>query len=488
MRFSQTFGIVDDPNDDWFDTFLPADTNLYIDPFLIWEDKEALWQAAHDTLIEFFAMVIGLVRESGGDKNHNSWKQAERLLLFPEPAEFCLGVAEGSPLGAGAGRGLQREMLEGIRIAVDAGMNRVAHLETLTLFQGGMGLDRISDTTCNVLKRHFIEYTASVARRHGVPTQAVLVEHASWSAEYCRWIDSRHTLPVNPFTGRPILLVPERFLRDLPVASPDGFWSWSWSNISSDLRTDLNFDIARRVNRADKAKLARENPDAVALYLRHLETEEFAPYPVVADPKNRVRWNEREESKASGTPLGFVAQNPEEFPRFVSTLIEAFRHGVEEEGNWSLLWHRGESVGEKSAQALFRNTVVSYCRANDIDLTGESNAGRGPVDFKFSRGWQSRALVELKLVRNTGFWDGLLAQQPQYQNSEEIAHGFFVAIAYEDNELTDVFREKLVKAARLVQEQNGFTIQPIIVDARPKKSASKLTNPDLKSRLKDDTD
>ncbi|MFF8484520.1 hypothetical protein [Streptomyces antibioticus] len=484
MRFSEVFGVPITSEDDWFDAFLPADTKLFIDPFLIWEEKTGHWAGAHDHLIDFFEMIFELVKESRGNGDSLSWKQAQKLLLFPEPYEFCLGVAEGTPLGSGSGRGLQKDMLEGVKVATGLGMNRIAHMEMLTLFQGGMGVDRLSDMTCNILKSYFITYTQEIARRHNIPTQRVKVTNATWGREFCRWKDAAVELPINPYIGRPVILTPEKFLKDIPVATPDGLWSYAWSTASDQLRGDLTFDIARNVGRREKAKLARQNPDVVALYLKHLEEEEKNPYPVAEDPRMRVRWYELGSEFAERSNLSFVPQAPEEFERFIETVIDSYRHNIEEQDGWQLLWHKGLSREERTAQNLFRSTVIHYCRANDIDLTGESNAGRGPVDFKFSQGWSRRALVEMKLVRNSKFWDGVLAQQPQYQVSEEVSVGFFVAIGYKDAECHPEIKRKIEDAAALISQHTGKKIRGILIDARPKESASKLRDSELSDALK----
>ncbi|MFI6078875.1 hypothetical protein ACIA5C_45930 [Actinoplanes sp. NPDC051343] len=117
MRFSEFYEVEKTEVDDWFDPFLPADTPLCVDPFLIYPDAKAPWAGAHDHILDFFAMVFDLVRASGGNTASLAWKKAEALLMFPEPSEFCLGVANGSPHGSGSGRGLQAGMLEGVRTA-----------------------------------------------------------------------------------------------------------------------------------------------------------------------------------------------------------------------------------------------------------------------------------------------------------------------------------------------------------------------------------
>ncbi len=133
--------------------------------------------------------------------------------------------------------------LDGSVTAIRAGLTQVDHFEELTLFGPGVGVDRISDITCNVLKRLFIDYTKSVTERHGVEMQEIGVRHASWSAEFRRWNDAVVALPRNPSIKRGLLLTPDRFLREIPVIEPSDFWDWSWSNHNEDLRNDFNYEI-----------------------------------------------------------------------------------------------------------------------------------------------------------------------------------------------------------------------------------------------------
>lgn len=151
VRFSEAFGIGRDAADDWFDPLLLTDTKLFVDPFRIWVDESDEWSGAHDSLVSFFDMVLALIAKSNGDYGHPAWKKAERLLLFPEPNEFCLGYSEGLPIGSGSGKGLRTGIMLGAVHAKRVGA-RVKHVEELTLFQEGLGADRISDIACNVLK------------------------------------------------------------------------------------------------------------------------------------------------------------------------------------------------------------------------------------------------------------------------------------------------------------------------------------------------
>ena len=172
--------------------------------------------------------------------------------------------------------------------------------------------------------------------------------------------------------------------------------------------------------------------------------------------------------------LPSAPENKNEFITFSRNLIQAFKHSIEDQGAWELLWSEGRGRAERAAQKLFQSIVVHYCRANNIDMSPESNAGRGPVDFKFSQGWGARAIVEMKLMRNSKFWDGLLAQVPQYAKSEEVTSAFFVAVAYTDEDLSQLRVTKVERAAALASAHNSIDIVAVVIDARPKPSASNL--------------
>jgi len=138
---------------------------------------------------------------------------------------------------------------------------------------------------------------------------------------------------------------------------------------------------------------------------------------------------------------------------------------------YRLLWNDNEtSRSERAAQLLFLGIVKHYCAANNIDISPEPNIGRGPVDFKVSRGYKLRALLELKLARNTKFWGGAKKQVPAYLKAEKIRYGYYVVVVYTENDLRRARRIK-----RIIGEVNKLgrvLLKSIIVDATPDKSSA----------------
>lgn len=270
FRFSEHFGITPDAEDDWFDLLLTADTQLFVDPFRVYAASEGPFAGAHDELIAFFQRVMGLLASSGLQPGTAHFQAAERLLLFPEPAEFCLGFGN-TPLGIGSGKRLRDAMVGAAARTINEGREAIRHFEEMVLFQESIGPDRVSDIACNVLKDRFIAYTQQVCQRHGVPMQQIAVPHAAWDADGARWDDQAVELPLNPYTGRAVLLVPKRFLRHLSIVTPDDFWDYAFLHYGEQIRAEFNYDIAQTIKHEEVARLARQHPDMARSYIRHFE-------------------------------------------------------------------------------------------------------------------------------------------------------------------------------------------------------------------------
>ena len=98
----------------------------------------------------------------------------------------------------------------------------------------------------------------------------------------------------------------------------------------------------------------------------------------------------------------------------MTELAKEFQHAVEETDLWRALWDDDlrKYRPEKIVQAIAGMLFAAHCRSADVDLTRESNLGRGPVDFKFSQGWEKRALLEVKLIPSTHFFTGASSSCP----------------------------------------------------------------------------
>ena len=482
MRFTDEFGIQRKKKDDWFDLECNADTPLYVDPFLVFDDADPYWSNTHEQLIKFFELALGYIVKADGDRSSAHWAKAERMLTFPEPKEFALGLSMGHPEGAGTGPEFARRMADALHILHSNSIDTVKYVEAFALFCDRMGVDRISDAFCNIVKGSFITYTERVVKRHGIETEKVQVKHASWN-QNGRWNDLNMAMPRSPVTTGGVLLVPERFLKDIPRVTADGFWSWAENNVSSVLRDDLNYDLHESLNTAQRAaagrKVARARPDLAISYIEGIQDTALLPYDVETDPRLLVGW--AEAGRAAAAAWGSLIKQPKDeadFMAWVKELADEFRSAIEDTDLWKALWnddltrHREEKI----AQAIAGSMWVQRCKAADVDVSKEPNMGRGPVDFKFSAGWQKRALIEVKYIGSTKFFQGAEKQLPQYLKTENIVGGYYLCVGFTDADFSPDRLERVRGTCKSLAKEKGVTVEPIFVDARHnnKPSASKI--------------
>jgi len=482
VRFSDHFGINVSEDDDWFDPVLNSDTPLYIDPFLVFEDADPFWSAAREETIEFFSLALRFVGLSHGSPTSLHWLKAQRMLKFPEPKEFALGLSMGHPEGSGAGFRYAERMTDALSVLADHGVDKVEHIQTFSLFCKGLGVDRISDIFCNILKSRFIDYTAAVARRHGVPLDSVLVKHKSWSRNSGRWETGRAALPASPaFTGG-VLLAPKRFMKDIPLVTPDGFWSWADAEAGAELREELNYVLNMSLNKAEKREAgyeaARSRPSLALKYVEEVAEVRHDPYDVDSDPDLLVGWAETGVRAARLLPDLKQPESEEEFRQWLESVVLEFQHSVEQRDLWAAFWDdsRTKPRKEKIVQAVASAMFGAHCNAAHVEMSREVDMGRGPVDFKFTAGWEKRALVEVKLIKSSKFFSGASKQLPQYLRTERIEFGIYLCVGYTDSDFSVERMKRVEDTLRALSKQKKVEMKPIFVDARPgnKQSASTI--------------
>ena len=158
MLFSDQFKITKTDKDDWFDPLLDFDTKLFIDPFLIFQTSHPAFKDSHKKVVQFFNEIFKLIAASQGNKNSAHYKKALQALVFPEVYELCLGYASNDTHGSGSAHSFAKSIAEAIQDSISRGMKDIRHFEELSIFNLGIGADRISDMTGNLLKeelKHF---------------------------------------------------------------------------------------------------------------------------------------------------------------------------------------------------------------------------------------------------------------------------------------------------------------------------------------------
>ena len=89
---------------------------------------------------------------------------------------------------------------------------------------------------------------------------------------------------------------------------------------------------------------------------------------------------------------------------------------------------------ESDLHTMFRLTWY----ATTFDVNAEVNNGRGPVDYKVSKGKRNASLVEFKLASNTGLRRNLEKQVEVYSRASQTSQGIKVILFFSDDELVRV--------------------------------------------------
>lgn len=81
---------------------------------------------------------------------------------------------------------------------------------------------------------------------------------------------------------------------------------------------------------------------------------------------------------------------------------------------------------ESDLQILYRLTWFG----TSMDVTREANDGRGPADFKISRGAKDKSLVEMKLAGNTQLERNLKNQSVVYEKASDAKRSVKIIIYF----------------------------------------------------------
>jgi len=478
MIFSTEFYIKKSKADDWFDPILTNDTRLFIDPFLIFETNHKVFKNGHKKIMDFFNFGFQIAAQSQQNLKDVRYRVLLNMMKLTEVQEICLGYASRGTEGYGAGGGFAKVIVGALFESIKMGLTSLDHFEELGIFNEGIGCDRISDITANILKQELIQYTQEICQRHNVPCKNLLIKKAEFNLKYRRWDEGKYFLPENPYiSGRAVLLVPKSFLRDLPTLSSNDFYDYCWDNMNEELRDQFSIEIKSEVNKKEIIRIARQHRDWVNEFKKDREANGSNSYDLVTDPKGYYNWAKSTSDYIKKYPLTLIANDKKSFKDFTDNLLNQYEHFIENNSGYKLLWddNGNKPKSEEAAQLIFTGIVKHYCKANNIDLSRENNLGRGPVDFKFSNGYLDRALVEVKLAHNSKFWNGLKLQLPKYLEVEEIDIGYFLVICYNDSDFEKL--KEINNIANEVSKKSNKTIEIKIVDATADKpSASKLKN------------
>jgi hypothetical protein len=246
------------------------------------------------------------------------------------------------------------------------------------------------------------------------------------------------------------------------------------------LRTKINSEIGdtwRKLvitqNKSDLKKLLLENPDLIDDLFKSYAAKKPQYYDFSEDKAGEYKWlsDAIKITREHKLPLTLpVSPCTEDVENLVEKICLKFKDLIENNGLCALLYDStGKVKNESASQLIFYGVADAYCKASEILLARESDAGRGPVDFKFGTNMENSVLVEIKKSTNiSGLQKGITKQLPEYMKAEGAKSAIYLVI---DVGTTKAATKKLNSINQMI---NGKKIKIIHVDGFLKPSASKL--------------
>jgi hypothetical protein len=448
-----------------FDSYLGIDSLLHVDPARLRSTRIPELLGSYKRFQHYFARILDLIAAAKpGDALE---RQATKGLIFPEVREAALGYAEASNAGRGVTPDVAGRLYATAKAIIDAGIKNPSIFEVAVLFEEKFGPDLISDMTIFLLLEDLGRFNKRIADKLGLKTAERTVHGRKGTFVYSKSQDQA------------VLLIPHSILADLPVAT-------DWSEIddvsayNESLRKRIN-EVVQKVwikrvqnlSKSDIKGVLLQRPDLLRELLANYAKAKAEPYDFDSDPRGQVIWHRASREYAKNNPLTLdPAHTTAEVHAVVLKICEHFKHLIEQKGLSELLFDADEKPKiEKASQLLFFGVADAYCHANGLDISREPQTGRGPADFKVSKGYQERVIVEVKLSSNGKFLDGLTAQLPTYMHAENAKHGVFLFIKIGEHEKK---LRRIIKVHRALKKEGKLVPDLMVIDATEKLSASKL--------------
>jgi hypothetical protein len=443
-----------------FDVILDVDSRVFIDPALIESYNEFEFKDCKKKIEKYFSQIITLLKCSKKE-NDMFWKKADKLLKFKEIKGTCFGYSKSSTDGNAIGPIYRYSILQSITALIEAGELDPTIFEILSVFQEGIGCDRISDLITFILLPEILSYTQRILSLFNLDKADIT---------NC---GIKYKTTINEYNSKPIVLLPKTILSPLPVA--DEFFDIDYicsenERVRESINSYIDIGNRKKLSKKEIYNLMKTDSTFRAALINAYKSMIKRPYDFEEDPVGEYIWYFAAKEYVNDFPLKLnTPKTNNELLDVVNKICERFKDLIENNGLWSLLYdEKHEPKHERAAQLLFYGIADAYCVANDIDLSREPNSGNGPVDFKLSKGSKNIVVVEIKLTSNSQLKHGLEIQLPTYMKQENTDKAIYLVLDNGHPKALQSFIEFYNDQNKKVRDKIPY----ILVDATRKKSAS----------------
>jgi hypothetical protein len=459
-----------------FDPALNIDSRLFLDPVTL--RRSDVGSFAESAIVEYrnyYNSIIHLLRASRRERDI-PWVEARRMLIGREFPYACLGFGQTGSGGRRVPSHVVDTVVSRAKEIVDVGIENPELFILLPLFVEQVGPDTIGDMTSWAVSNTLFEFTQYACSKLNVDMK----EHFINNEIICL-----PTYITKSGNREPVVLCPKDSLRTIPVAK-------CWEDISqvSSFNSILRYQVSKLITaifkeqvfeKREEARNKLMKPEFLAYLLNSIDNFGCESYDVKTDEDGLVAWRYignfiRNETRAEiSVDIPDIKEKGNiELLKIVRFLCNKFKFLVEEKGYSKFFFSEiGKPRHEEFAQKLLFSSCYTICDILNIDVTPEAETGRGPVDFKFSRGSTAKILVEIKLSNNTSLKQSFEHQLKTYLKAERSDLGIYIIVD------TGLGRNNLFDVKKIWEKMDSERRFPLlIIDATRKKSGSKVRQGD----------
>lgn len=454
-----------------FNISLLSDLPLFIDPFLLFNSNKSKYQALHNEIIRYLVFL----------RDKSAYKNLDQGLIkawytFPEIEQTWLGFSISGNKGRGLGGQFAHALFENLNAVFatfgEEKITRGTHLEKLCLIEEGVGKDNISDFTTNLIHNYLLEYTETFAKKYIKKDlrKKVTVNKVSFNYSTESWVRKAYDLPF--YNGNYVLLCPhDMFTKEKTWINRndlvDDFDRIPDAIPNDQLRAQINNYfrslLPKKPGRKDEKRAAVETisqyPQLLDYYIKYKEENGDQARSISewrVDYCRRIYLQQFKELSDLLSLKSSFYQTGRNTHDEAKLRVEYLKDVVENKGGHRIFYADGQPIKrEEDVHILYRLTWF----ATPSDVSREVNDGRGPADFKISRGSQDKSLVEFKLAGNTQLKRNLKYQTKIYEKASDAKRSIKVIFYFSEKE-----EERINKILKELVLRNNPDI--VLIDAR----------------------
>ncbi len=215
-KFSEYFKLEKNQLElDFVDVFIDGDIPLFVDSYFISRRNDEWSINATEEIRCFFQKII---------ENINSNPKLCKYMLanLNEPNETRLGLSIGKPKGKGVSGKQANDLYNKLSKSKAVTTGFIQDISECELMVEGIGDDKISDMTINIIRKHLIDYTQEQCRTlniqmYNVPSGLI------WNKDIERWENRYVELPC--INNQKLILVPKWIVVQTPTINSNEYYN-----------------------------------------------------------------------------------------------------------------------------------------------------------------------------------------------------------------------------------------------------------------------